>query len=230
MRRAPRSVMIFAAGFGTRMGELTRDWPKPLIEVAGKPLLDHALDQVSAAGIEKVVANVHYLPDVIVPELEARNISVSLEAPEILDTGGGLRKARSLFDEDAVFTLNSDAVWRGPNPLMVLGDAWERAELEGLLLCVPRDRAIAHEGRGDFLLDRDGTLTRGPGDVYTGVQILSLSVLDRYEEGAFSLNAVWDDLIARGTLRGVTYPGHWCDVGHPEGIRLAENLLEAGDV
>lgn len=217
----PRAVMVFAAGLGTRMGELTRDRPKPLIPVAGRPLIDHALDLT--AGL-RVVVNVHYRADQMRDHLAGRPVRITDETAQLLETGGGLRAALPLLDADPVFTLNSDAVWRGPNPLHVLADHWQGG-MEALLLLLPRDRAIGHRGSGDFIAGPDGRLTRGPGLVYSGAQILQTGALGAVPEAAFSLNRVWDAMIARGTLFGVVYDGKWCDVGRPDSIALAEGLL-----
>jgi MurNAc alpha-1-phosphate uridylyltransferase len=225
--------MLFAAGFGTRMGALTQDRPKPLIEVAGRALLDHTLDIARAADVERIVVNTHYKTDQIKAHLAAQGgtpqIKISHEAPDILDTGGGLMAALPLLDSSPVFTMNTDAIWRGPNPLGLLAEAW-RDDMDALLLCLPPAQAIGHGGKGDFTLAPDGHATRGPGLVYSGVQIIRTDVLDAMPRGAFSLNLIWDRLIARNRLNAVVYPGQWCDVGHPGGIALAEQLLDAPDV
>lgn len=225
--------MLFAAGFGTRMGALTRDRPKPLIEVAGRALLDHALDLAQAAGIRHIVVNTHYKAEQIAAHLAGRDIAISHEADEILDTGGGLRAAMPLLGTSPVFTMNTDAVWRGPNPLTLLADTWDDRTMDGLLLCLPPAQAIGHAGKGDFVLDDQGRATRGPGLVYSGVQIIRTEALHDMPSGAFSLNMVWDRLLAEGRLHGTVYPGYpgaWCDVGHPGGITLAEDMLGERDV
>ena len=230
MRNTPNAVMIFAAGFGTRMKALTVDRPKPLIEVAGKPLIDYALDLVDAAAIPNCVANVHYKPTALVAHLEARGVKVSYEASRILETGGGLKHARSLLPDGPVFTMNSDVVFRGPNPFEALCAVWNPAKMDALLLLVPVCSAFATSSTGDFDIDDEGTLSRGAGLIYTGLQILKLNTLTDIEQEVFSLNLVWDRLQAQGRLFGTSYSGKWCDVGHPEGIAVAEALLEAPDV
>ena len=222
----PGAILLFAAGFGTRMGDLTRTRPKPLIEVAGRPLIDHALALADAAGIARKVVNAHYRAEQIAAHLAARpDIAVSLEEPEILDTGGGLRHALPLLAADPVFTLNTDAVWTGPNPLATLAQGWDAGRMDALLLLVPPARAHGHRGAGDFAIAADGALTRGPGPVYTGAQIIAAAALDGLPDGPVSLNAAWDVLIARGRLFGALHPGGWCDVGHPGGIAEAEAML-----
>ncbi|MBS0563612.1 MAG: nucleotidyltransferase family protein [Proteobacteria bacterium] len=230
MRQTPSALMLFAAGLGTRMGALTRDRPKPLITVAGKALIDHALAQASAAG--RVVVNLHYLPDQIRAHLARRpDIAFSPETETILETGGGLRQALPLLGPGPVFTLNSDAVWTGPDATAQLVAAWEPARMDALLLLVPPERAAGHMGAGDFLMDGAGRLTRGPGLVYSGAQILKTGDLAAVPDRVFSLNLVWNRMIERRRLFGLVHGGGWCDVGRPEAIPLAEALLSgAGDV
>ncbi len=221
----PSGIMIFAAGFGTRMGALTQTQPKPLIPVAGKALLDHALDLVAGHRGLKTVVNAHYLADQITAHLHGRDVSVSLETPDVLDTGGGLRQALPLLGAGPVFTMNSDMVWGGPNPLPVLEAAWDPTEMDALLLCVPMAQAVGRKPPGDFTLNNGGELRRGGDWVYTGVQILSPHLLEMVPDRVFSLNRVWNLAADQGRLRGVTYPGHWADVGYPEGIAMAERML-----
>lgn len=222
--------MLFAAGFGTRMGALTADRPKPMIPVAGRPLIDHALELVSPMALSRVVVNLHYKPAALKAHLAGRNVLFSEERPDILETGGGLRHALPLLGVGPVFTMNTDAVWRGPNPLTILRDAWNPEHMDALLILVARERAVGHSGKGDFLLGKAGQITRGPGHVYGGAQIIKTEGLAAVPERAFSLNILWNQIAENGRLFGIEYPGLWCDVGHPKGIELAENLLEHGDV
>ncbi len=230
MRNDPTAVMIFAAGFGTRMGELTRDKPKPLIEVAGEPLLDHALKLIEGHGADKTVVNLHYKAKMIRDHLLGRSVTFSDETAEILETGGGLKAALPLLGTDPVFTMNSDAVWSGPNPLNVLRDAWDPDKMDALLLCVPPENAVGHAGSGDFRIATDGRLSREGGLVYSGAQIIKTSLVAAHTEEKFSLNVVWDKMLDDQTLFGIPYTGCWCDVGHPEGVRLAEEMLEGRNV
>lgn len=217
-------AMIFAAGLGTRMGALTATRPKPLINVAGQPLLDHAL-HIARAASPRIVVNTHYRADQIAAHLTGQPIQLSHE-PELLETGGGLRAALPLLNGNPVFTLNSDVVWRGPNPLTALATAW-RDDMEALLLLLPRAQAIGHTGLGDFTLDAENRLTRAPGLVYSGAQIIRTDDLTAIPEAKFSLNRLWDRMAARGTLFGLPYTGQWCDVGRPESLPLAEAMLHA---
>ncbi|MGB7268564.1 MAG: nucleotidyltransferase family protein [Albidovulum sp.] len=230
MRQLPRSLMLFAAGFGTRMAALTADRPKPLIKVAGQALIDHALGQ--AQGVERIVVNLHYRPEQIRAHLAGRpEIAFSAELETILETGGGLRKALPLLNSDPVYTLNTDAVWTGPGALGQLAEAWDPARMDGLLLLVPLERAVGHRGAGDFSMDGAGQLRRGGDLVYTGAQIIVTGGLAAIDEAAFSLNLLWDRMLAQGRLFGVMHRGGWCDVGRPESIALAETMLkDAPDV
>ncbi len=222
--------MIFAAGFGTRMGDLTTEKPKPLVEVAGRPLIDHALAIADDADVTRVVVNAHYRADQIAAHLSARNVAISHETPEILDTGGGLRQALPLLGPGPVMTLNSDAIWAGPNPLDILRGAWDPARMDALLLCVEPEMAVGRQGGGDFTLGPDGQLTRRGPVIYGGAQILKPEGLHDIEAQAFSLNRLWDVFAEGERLCGVMYPGRWCDVGRPEGVALAEAMVDGVDV
>lgn len=226
----PEAVMIFAAGLGTRMGELTRDRPKPLIEVAGRPLIDYALALVRAAGIPRIVVNAHAHAGQLRAHLArtAPDVLLSHE-PVLLETGGGLKAALPLLCSGPAFTLNADMVWSGPNPLTALAAAWTPGEGARLAL-VPRAAAVGHSGPGDFFLEPDGRLLRRGGAasadfVYAGAGIIDTAAVAAYPGTAFSLNAVWDGLIAAGRLKGTVHSGRWVDVGRPEGIALAEAVL-----
>ncbi|NBE07291.1 nucleotidyltransferase family protein [Paragemmobacter ruber] len=229
MRPLPPPLMLFAAGFGTRMGALTAQRPKPLIPVAGRPLIDHALAIADAAGVGRIVANTHYLADQIAAHLAPRGIALSAERERILETGGGLKAALPLLGESPVLTLNTDAVWTGRNPLSQLMAAWDGARMDGLLLLLPAAQARGHHGTGDFLVDDEGRLTRAmgaPAPVYLGAQMLRTEGLAGIGETVFSLNLLWDRMIAAGRLFGVIHDGGWCDVGRPEGIAEAEAMLQ----
>lgn len=223
MRNDAFAVMLFAAGFGTRMGALTANLPKPMIKVAGRPLIDHALEV--ADGAKRIVANVHYKPQALAAHLAARGVAVSHEEV-ILETGGGLRAALPLLGDGPVMTLNTDAVWTGANPLDQLADVWDAARMDGLLLVSPDD--AVGKGAGDFVMGSDGRLSRAQGargQVYLGAQILRTEGLLALTETVFSLNLLWDRMIAKGRLFGVVHRGGWCDVGHPAGIAEAEAML-----
>lgn len=226
----PDAVMLFAAGFGTRMRELTRDRPKPMIEVAGKPLIGHALALAEELRPQRIVANLHYLPEPLRAYLEPRGVQISHEAEEILDTGGGLRVALPLLGNGPVFTMNTDAIWKGPNPLQLARDAWDPARMDALLVCVPLARAVGRKGSGDFSADREGRISRGGDLVYGGVQILKTDALHAVAERVYSLNVLWNRMAEDNRLFALEYPGRWCDVGHPEGITLAEDLIATDDV
>ncbi len=227
MRQFP--LMLFAAGFGTRMGALTAHQPKPLIKVAGTPLIDHAFAAIDAAGIKNVVVNLHYLGDQIEAHLRGRPVRFSREDPRILETGGGLKAAADLLGQGPVITLNTDAVWTGQNPIMQLCAAWDPARMDALLLLLPAESALGHSGTGDFLLEADGRLCRAKGagaPVYLGAQILKTNRVYAMSETVFGLNMIWDTMIAEGRAYGILHHGGWCDVGRPEGIALAERLLD----
>jgi MurNAc alpha-1-phosphate uridylyltransferase len=218
--------MLFAAGFGTRMGTLTAERPKPLIEVGGQTLLDHALALTDGQGIVRRVVNAHYLAPQIEAHLAGRpGVTVVTEAPDILETGGGLRNALPQLGSGAVFTLNSDAIWAGPNPLTTLRAAWDPVRMGALLLLIEKSTSSAHRGEGDFAMDGSGRLSRCGPMVYTGAQIIDPTPLSAIPDKVFSLNRVWDQLAAEGRLYGIRHLGDWVDVGTLAGIEAAEVLL-----
>ena len=225
---APFSVMLFAAGMGTRMAPLTADRPKPLICVAGRALLDHALDLTDVPQVGRRVVNVHYKADMVRAHLAGRDVAISAEDP-LLETGGGLRHALPLLGAGPVMTLNTDAVWHGPSPLAQLAAAWQ-PQMEALLLLVPHAQVAGHVGKGDFAIAPDGRLTRAPAQIYTGAQIMRTDRLGDVPQDAFSLNLIWNEMAQRGGLYGISYDGRWCDVGRPDCIPLAEQMLQAPDV
>lgn len=222
----PDALMLFAAGKGTRMAPLTDHTPKPLIAVAGRPLIDHALDLARAGGARRIVVNIHHLGDQIAAHLAGHpDIAISDEHDQLLETGGGLRKARALLGPGPALTLNPDCVWTGRNPIAALRAGWDGARMDALLMLVPLARAGARQGGGDFSLGADGRLARRGDLVFGGASILDLASLDGIPEDAFSLNLVWDRILARGRGFGLIHPGGWCDVGRPEAIAQAESLL-----
>jgi MurNAc alpha-1-phosphate uridylyltransferase len=224
----PFPLMLFAAGLGTRMGALTADRPKPMIPVAGKPLIDHALALADAASVTTRVANLHYRGDQLAAHLHDRNVALSWETEQILETGGGLRAALPLLGPGPVLTLNSDAVWTGANPLQELMAAWDAVRMDALLLLLPVAQALGHSGSGDFLLDAENRISRAkgaPGLVYSGAQIIRPGLLEKMPEKVFSLNLLWDKMILQGRAFGMVHQGGWCDVGRPDCIPIAEALL-----
>ena len=228
----PRNAMIFAAGFGTRMGAMTKTCPKPMIDVAGKLLIDHALDFLDQPAIGTIVVNTHYLADQVEAHLEHRaNVTTIREEPDILETGGGLRNALPILGQEPVFTLNSDIIWPRGNPISAMDKLWDPDVMDGLLAIIPLDRATGYTGPADFQMLPDGTLARGADAkfLYTGIQIIKTDGLADFQEETFSLNLLWNQMIDAGRLYGFVFDGSWVDVGRPEGIALAENALKVAD-
>lgn len=225
----PDSALLFAAGFGTRMRPLTDDRPKPLVEVAGRPLFDHALRLLRDAGIGTLVANTHYRAEQMATHLSRHGVVESNE-PTILETGGGLKAALPLLGPGPAITLNTDAVWAGPNPVETLCRAWDPLTMDGLLVMVPRAAAAGYSGDGDFAMDPKGRLKPGKDLVYSGLQILKTGPFRDESETVFSMHRVWGQMLADSTLHGVIHSGGWCDVGQPESIALAESMLDGARV
>lgn len=235
----PQTAMVMAAGLGKRMRPLTATRPKPLVEVAGKTLLDHTLDHLRGAGVRRAVVNVHYLADTLKGHLSSvqdLDIVISDERAQLLETGGGLMKAKPLLGDDPILVVNSDNFWLdGPiDALSLLAARWNPAEMDVLLLLVPLARAHCHRGQGDFHIGSDGRITsrRRPGRlapfVFIGVQILNPAILQDAPEGPFSTMLFWERAIAAGRAFGLVHQGLWVDVGTPAAIARAEALLIDG--
>ena len=232
----PETAMVMAAGLGTRMMPLTADRPKPLVEVAGKALIDHTFDHLRAAGVRRAVVNVHYLADVLeahLPHVEGLEIVVSDERAQLLETGGGLMHARSLLGDAPVFVVNSDNYWvDGPvDSLKLLASRWDDATMDVLLLVVPLARAHCHAGQGDFHLAPDGRILgrrkegRPAPFTYIGIQILHPRILADAPRGPFSTMLFWERAIASGRAYAQVHQGLWFDVGTPAAIPKTEALL-----
>ncbi|WP_308917072.1 nucleotidyltransferase family protein [Jannaschia sp. LMIT008] len=215
-------AMVFAAGLGTRMRPLTDDRPKAMVPVAGRPLIDHALDQV--AGCTPVVVNVHHHPAPLRAHLADRDVTVS-EEPDLLDTGGGLRHALPLLGGDPVLTMNADAAWTGPRAADTLRAAWDPARMDGLMLLTRLPRRL-EAGRRAFAIAPDGRLSLAPdGYDYTGAGIFRTGGLADLPPGPVSLLRLWEGMLAAGRMFGVVHPGGWMDVGRPGNVAAAETML-----
>ena len=236
----PNTAMILAAGLGTRMNYLTKDRPKPLVEVAGTPLLEFSLGQIERARIEKVIINVHYKADLIREFLVTRKsatgsgleIEISDETDQLLDTGGGVRNALPLLGVDPFYVVNSDVMWRDgiSNGFDLLAEHWRDDAMDALLLLAPATTAIGYDGQGDFLMAPDGKLVRRPEReqapfIFAGIHILHPRLLAECPEGPFSINLTWNQAIKRGRLYGVRREGVWFHVGSPDAVKAVESWL-----
>ncbi len=231
------TAMVMAAGMGKRMRPLTASQPKPLVRVAGKPLIDHTLDRLGAAGVGKAVVNVHYLADALEAHLRERScpaVTISDERDQLLETGGGMVKAQGLLP-DPFFCLNSDNIWLdGPQDAFAdLSQRWDPAIMDALLLVVPHARAVNFNGLGDFHLSPEGRIARRKADriapfIYTGIQIVSHRLLRESSVEKFSTNILWNRALEEGRLFGVPFTGTWFEVGTPDSIRPTEDALQRG--
>jgi MurNAc alpha-1-phosphate uridylyltransferase len=232
MSAAPKTAMVLAAGLGTRMRPLTNDRPKALVEVGGRALIDHVLDRLADAGVERAVVNVHWFADRLEDHLARRTrpeVLISDERAELLETGGGLKLARPLLGDEPVFVANIDSVWddRGD----ALGDLvrlWDPARMDVALLLARREGSIGFEGDGDVFMADDGRLSfRGDAPsapfAYMGVHICKPCLVDGGPDGPFSLSVIWRRLAAEGRLYGCVLDGDWMHVGDP----LARDEAEA---
>lgn len=225
--------MVLAAGLGLRMRPLTDRIPKALIEIGGRSMLDRAIDALEAQNVEQVVVNAHHLASVLEAHIAARRsprLRLCIEA-ERKETGGGVAAALPLLGPGPFFVINGDVLWRdGPSPTLAdLAAAWDDERMDGLLLLHPVATAPGYAGRGDFLLAESGLVRRPRGAaaplIFAGIQILHPRIFAEGPTGAFSLNVIYDRVIARARLYGIVHRGAWCHVGTPSDIPLAEALL-----
>ena len=237
MQNAPRHAMVLAAGLGTRMQPLTDRVPKPLVEVAGKPLLDHVLIRLADAGVEHAVVNVHYKAEQIEKHLaghSAPRITISDERGVLLGTGGGVVKALPHLGAAPFYLINSDTIWiDGVEPnLKRLAASFDPAAMDALLLLAPTTGSIGYHGRGDFTMLGDGRLQkRGEREVapfvYAGAAILAPALFKDPPPDAFALTDLFARAAEKGRLHGLRLEGRWMHVGTPEAIGEAEAAIEA---
>jgi N-acetyl-alpha-D-muramate 1-phosphate uridylyltransferase len=236
-KSAPRRAMVLAAGFGSRMGELTEHRPKPLIEVGGKALIDHVLDRLAEAGVERAVVNVHHFAEQIVRHLAARDkpkITISDERGLLLGTGGAVVKALPELGDAPFFHINSDTIWiDGVKPnLTRLADAFDPVAMDALLLLAPTIGSIGYAGRGDFIfaadrrLRRRGERTVAP-FVFAGAAILSPALFEGAPGGKFPLTDRFARAAESGRMHGLRLEGLWMHVGSPDAIVSAEAAMRA---
>ena len=239
---APTTAMVLAAGLGTRMRPLTDDRPKALVEVAGEALIDHVLRRLGESGVDRAVVNVHWFAERLESHLAARSggpeILISDERAELLETGGGLKKAAALLGSDPVFVANIDSVWtdkgtRGDTALNQLARLWNPSIMDAALLLARREGSIGFEGGGDFFLGDDGKLTfRGEAPeapyAYMGVHICRPDYVADGPDGPFSLSGFWRRSASAGRLYGCVLDGDWMHVGDPGARDAAEAKLAAG--
>ena len=234
------TAMVLAAGLGKRMRPLTDTMPKPMVTLAGRPLIDHALDRLATAGIARAIVNVHYKADVLEAHLAERReqdlppeITVSDERGVLLETGGGIVKALPLLGDKPFFICNSDTTWAETaetDNFGMLMSAWDGSRMDSLLLLAEKDRSIGYAGDGDFELAGDGRLTRRAEGtstpyVFAGVSIAKPEMFVGAPEEPFSLNVLWDKAIAAGRLYGVVLDGWWMHVGTPEALADADLFI-----
>ncbi len=229
--------MVLSAGLGTRMRPLTDNMPKPLVEVGGKPLIDHVLDRLAEAGAEQAVVNVHYFAEQIERHLAGRTkpqVVISDERGVLLGTGGAVVKALPLLGEAPFFHVNSDSIWvDGVKPnLARLAEGFDAATMDALLLLAPTTGSIGYAGRGDFAFAADGRLRRRAERgvapfVFAGAAILSPALFKDAPQGEFPLTDLFARAAEQGSLHGLRLEGLWMHVGTPDAIALAENAIRA---
>jgi MurNAc alpha-1-phosphate uridylyltransferase len=229
--------MVLAAGLGVRMRPLTDRMPKPLVPVAGSPLLDHVLDKLADAGVSEAIVNVHYLPDQIIDHVAKRShpkVIISDERDTVLGTGGGVVKALPLLGNEPFYHLNADTMWiDGVRPnLARLAETFDPARMDILLLMAPTASSIGYSGSGDYAMTPDGALRRRKEHqvvpfVYAGAAILSPALFKDAPKGEFSLTRMFDRANEQERLFGLRMDGVWMHVGTPDAVRAAEHAFLA---
>ena len=233
---ASDTAMVLAAGLGKRMRPLTATQPKPLVRVAGKPLIDYSLDHLADAGVAKAVVNVHYLAEKMIAHLKTRKdieIVISDERAVLLETGGGVIQALPLLGDDPFFVINTDVTWATPGDTTFskMADAYDPNEMDALLLVAEMGATLGFRGPGDFFLGHDGHLQRR-GDkpsapyVFAGTHIPHAGVLRDYEIKPFSATVYWNAMGRAGRLYGTVMSPFWMHVGDPAGRDEAEARLK----
>jgi N-acetyl-alpha-D-muramate 1-phosphate uridylyltransferase len=231
----PHKAMVLAAGLGLRMRPLTDHMPKPLVSVAGQPLLDHVLDKLAAAGVGEAVVNVHYLPDLIIEHVKTRKqprVIISDERDKVLGTGGAVVKALPLLGPEPFFHVNADTMWiDGVRPnLARLAETFDPARMDILLLMAPTTSSIGYGGRGDYSMLPDGALRKRREHqvvpfVYAGAAIMSPSIFADAPKGEFSLTRLFDSANEQERLFGLRLDGVWMHVGTPDAVQAAEEAF-----
>ncbi len=231
----PTKAMVLAAGLGVRMRPLTDKMPKPLVRVAGQPLLDHVLDKLAGAGVSEAVVNVHYLPDQIIEHTRLRKkprVIISDERDLVLGTGGAVVKALPILGNAPFFHLNADTMWiDGVRPnLARLAEAFDPARMDILLLMAPTTSSIGYSGRGDYSMLPDGALRKRRElqvvpFVYAGAAIMSPSLFIEAPKGEFSLTRMFDRANEQERLFGLRLDGVWMHVGTPDAVQAAEDAF-----
>ena len=228
-------AMIMAAGYGTRMRPLTDTLPKPLVKVQGRALIDHVIDRLVAAGVTTIVVNIHYKGDQIAAHLAKRSDArfiISDETDNLLDSGGGIFKALSHFEGEPFFHANADTVWveGASRALPRLIAAWNPDTMDALMLLASTVSTVCYDGRGDFMMDADGRLTRVPEGhvspfVWMSIEILHPRLFDGVTETKFSINPLWNKAIAKGRLFGQRLDGVWMHIDRPDAVTASEDYL-----
>jgi N-acetyl-alpha-D-muramate 1-phosphate uridylyltransferase len=235
--KSPTHAMVLSAGLGTRMRPLTDKMPKPMVEVGGKSLIDHVLDRLADAGVERAVVNVHHFADQLERHLARRTrpqILISDERGILLGTGGAVVKALPLLGDAPFFHVNSDSIWvDGVKPnLARLAEGFDAVAMDALLLLAPTSGSIGYAGRGDFAFAADGRLRRRTERevapfVFAGAAILAPALFKDAPTGEFPLTDLFARAADAGRLHGLRLEGLWMHVGTPDAIALAENAIRA---
>ncbi|MEL6829714.1 MAG: nucleotidyltransferase family protein [Pseudomonadota bacterium] len=232
MNQVPETAMLLAAGLGSRMRPLTNNTAKPLLQVADLPIIDYLMNALADAGVQRMIVNVHWCADQVERHVKAfgrLDCEVSDERNQLLETGGGLAKARPMLGDDPIFVLNTDAFWAPCDitPLRSLAEAFDPKRMDELLLLADTKRCLGFPGPGDFFRRNDGQLERRGQQVsapwaYAGARILKPMLYDETPVEPFSANRIWDRVLSEDRLFGLTMDRFWLHIGDPKAMADAE--------
>jgi MurNAc alpha-1-phosphate uridylyltransferase len=228
-----KKAMILAAGYGTRLKPLTDRMPKPLVPVAGKPMIEYALNKLRAYGIQEIIINVSHLKEQLTAYLSAFNdlaIKISEEA-EPLETGGGLKKALPLLGDDPFFTINSDILWTDEpeSALDRLTRYWDDVKMDFLLLTQSKAKAIGHDkGEDHLFIKRNNTIDWNAQEapyIIAGIGIMHPRILLNAPDGKFTVKILWHQALKQNRLACLPHHGQWFQTGTIQDIKTAEKHL-----
>ena len=232
----PDKAFILAAGMGTRLRPHTDTMPKPMVPVAGRPIIDYTLDKLAAIGVQEAVVNLHYLPHVLKNHLSGRTSpKITLSEEEILlNTGGGVKKCLNFFENAPFYMINGDALWEnGPkDALLSLSEAFDARTSDLILLLQPVERMALTHGVGDYdVIGKDAVRNRKKQGrfMFTGIRIVHprLFAYPQTTPEIFSFLALMDEAEKRGRLSYIIHEGDWHHISTPDDLAAVDRVFRS---